>query len=98
MEEKGEEHGAMSSDDANDQILAKLDKIESQQKAIELQLKELNLIVYGSDRLGVPPLLQQVRELYKFYDRAKWVAGALGASNVGLIITWVITNVGRSIP
>ena len=66
--------------------------------AISEAVQELQMIVHGSDRLGVPPLRIQVKELYQAYDRAKWAASALGVTNIGVIITWLATMVGRSIP
>jgi hypothetical protein len=67
-------------------------------ESIADSVKELQMIIHGSDRLGVPPLRSQVKELYQAYDRAKWAAGALGVTNVGIIITWLATIVSRSFP
>lgn len=97
------------SDDDIKEIRARLDAIEAKQKRftnlathrheeIDQFQDELRIIIHGSDRLGVPPLLDQVRELYRFYDRAKWAFGALGVSNIGIIITWLATIIGRSLP
>lgn len=61
-------------------------------------VKELTIIMHGDERLGVKPLRQQVSELYTFYDRARWGFGALGITNAGIIITYLLTLIGRSMP
>lgn len=60
-------------------------------RSLNNTVHELELIVHGDERLGVPPLRAQVKEIYTFYDRAKWALGALGVTNVGFIIAFILS-------
>ena len=66
-----------------------LKKLNGDLASLARTVEDFNIIIYGSDRFGVPPLLNQVKELYRFYDRAKWALSALGVTNVGIIIAWL---------
>lgn len=73
-------------------VLERLDNIESTQATIVEQIKEVNIILHGSEKLGVPALHKQVRELWQVYDRAKWAFGALGVTNIGFILLWLFSQ------
>jgi len=75
------------------EILFAQDQIQTNQEAVVEQVKEVNIILHGSEKLGVPPLHKQVRELYQFYDRAKWALGALGVTNIGFIALWIFNQI-----
>lgn len=79
-------------------ILAKQIVIENNQEDIFQQAREVNIILHGSEKLGVPPLHRQVKELYQFYDRAKWALGALGVTNIGFLITFLLSKVSITLP
>jgi hypothetical protein len=61
-------------------------------------IEDVEVLVYGSDRLRIPPMIDQVRELYQLYDRAKWAIGTLGVTNAGMIVIGILNLVGRGIP
>ena len=61
-------------------------------------IEDVEVLVYGSDRLRIPPMIDQVRELYQLYDRAKWAIGTLGVTNAGMILIGILNLVGRGIP
>ncbi len=59
-------------------------------RSLTQTVSELNKIVHGDERLGIPPLRTQVREIYTFYDRARWALGVLGITNIGFIIAFLL--------
>ncbi len=64
------------------QVVTQLEEIREDQRGIAEQVKEINIILHGSKILGVPALHNQVREIWIAYDRAKWIIGGLGITNL----------------
>lgn len=79
-------------ENTQNEILATQALIQENQQILVQQVKEVNIVLHGSEKLGVPPLHRQVRELYQFYDRAKWALSALGVTNIGFILLWVFNR------
>ena len=81
-----------------DQVVTELREIKENQNVIAEQIKEVNIILHGSEKLGVPALHKQVKELWIAYDRAKWALGGLGLTNLGFIIVWILAQISKAIP
>lgn len=81
-----------------DQVVTELKEIKENQRVIAEQMKEVNIVLHGSEKLGVPPLHKQVRELWVAHDREKWALGSLGITNIGFIAIWVFNQVKQVMP
>ena len=61
-------------------------------------IDDVEVLVYGSKRLRIPPMIDQVRELYQLYDRGKWAIGTLGVTNAGMIVLGLINLFSGAVP
>lgn len=75
--------------------------LEERVSANSAALLELTRILKGDPDLKVPPLRadvlalrESIENIQQTYDRAKWIAIGLGATNAGAVITWLVTLLG----
>lgn len=89
---------ALTETEFREQVVTELKEIKENQHVIAEQMKEVNIILHGSDKLGVPALHKQVKELWTAYDRGKWAVGSLGITNIGFIIVWILSQISKVMP
>ena len=56
----------------------------------------LEIIIYGSDELGVEPMRDTLNRIATAYDRIVWLLGILGISTLAGLVGWALFLFNRT--